>query len=193
MSGCQVVVTFCALAQTRTPRASWSENRRASCARRCRRQRAFPQRMSPTHRPPGLVVDDRTCALARKSVPTTFSTGSRQAPARNIDARSHRVCSSALWTANRVVAAIVAATRRARFWTASADVLLAQRHSAWQALRPRDRFTVALPSSQSVIFSSARPCTSVSSRPSRRRCKPALPQVASGSRKGRGADNEPCQ
>ena len=35
---------------------------------------AFPQRLSPTHRPPGLVADDRTCALARKSGPTTFST-----------------------------------------------------------------------------------------------------------------------
>ena len=31
---------FCALAQTRTPRANWSENRRASCSRRCRRPTA---------------------------------------------------------------------------------------------------------------------------------------------------------
>ncbi len=32
--------TFCALVQARTPRANWSENRRASCSRRCRRPNA---------------------------------------------------------------------------------------------------------------------------------------------------------
>ncbi len=69
MPGCQVVCVLRTGQDTNPTRQLVRESARVMFTTLSQTDCEFPQRLSPTHRPPGLVADDRTGALARKSGP----------------------------------------------------------------------------------------------------------------------------